>query len=49
MLANGMGGIEWAGLPFVAALLGVRDVDLFTVRLMTIKHFKPPKKESEHG
>lgn len=41
MLANGMGGIDWAGLEFVAAYLGVVDLDMLTERLMTIKFHKP--------
>jgi hypothetical protein len=40
MLANGMGGIDWAGLPMVAALLGVEDVESFARQLMVIKHFR---------
>jgi hypothetical protein len=41
LLANGMGGIDWAGLPMVAALLGVQDVDALVHRLFVIKTHKP--------
>lgn len=27
MLFNGMGGIDWSGLPLVAAHLGVTDIE----------------------
>lgn len=42
MLANGMGGIDWSGLPLVCALLGVRDVELLVERLLVIKTHRPP-------
>lgn len=41
MLANGMGGMDWAGLPMVAALLGVDDIEAFARHLMTIKAYRP--------
>lgn len=41
MLANGMGGIDWAGLPMVSALLGVHDIEAFARHLMTIKAYRP--------
>lgn len=43
MLANGMGAIDWAGLPIVVALLGIDDVEAFVGHLMTIKHFRPDR------
>lgn len=45
MLANGMGGIDWAGLPMVAALLGVDDIETFSRHLMTIKRYRPERTE----
>lgn len=41
MLANGMGGLDWAGLPFVVELLGIDDVEAFVHQLMTIKAWRP--------
>ena len=43
LLANGMGGLDWAGLPLVVALLGVDDVEAFVDRLLVIKTHKPPE------
>lgn len=37
-----MGGLDWAGLPMVAAILGVDDLELFVHRLVTIKTHQPP-------
>lgn len=41
MLANGTGGLDWAGLPLVAALLGIDDLAAFVLRLTTIKNHRP--------
>jgi hypothetical protein len=41
-LTNGMGGIDWSGLPLVVALLGIDDVEAFVDRLLVIKTHKPP-------
>ena len=46
MLSNGTGGIDWAGLPIVAALLGVADLEAFTRHLITIKNYRPDKTDS---
>ena len=43
MLSNGTGGIDWAGLPIVAALLGVADLEAFARHLITIKTYRPDK------
>lgn len=43
MLANGMGGIDWAGLDYAATYLGVTDLDMLTERLMVIKLHRPDK------
>lgn len=42
LLANGMGGIDWAGLPLAVEWLGVTDVDGLIHRLQVIKAHKPP-------
>jgi hypothetical protein len=42
LLANGMGGLDWAGLPLVCEWLGVDDVDGLLLRLSVIKAHKPP-------
>ena len=41
MLSNGMGGIDWAGLPLAAALHGVDDVELLIHQLLAIKLHRP--------
>lgn len=41
MLANGMASIDWAGVPIVAAMLGIDDLETLIRRLMTIKHHRP--------
>jgi hypothetical protein len=40
-LANGAGGIDWAGLPIVAAHLGITDVDGLMHRLYTLRTYTP--------
>ena len=42
MLTNGTGGLDWAGLPLVVAMLGVSDVEAFVDRLLVIKTHRPP-------
>jgi hypothetical protein len=42
LLANGSGGIDWAGLQLVVALLGVADVEAFVDALLVIKTHRPP-------
>lgn len=42
MLANGMGGLDWAGLPLAVALFGIRDVEGLLHRLQVIKQHRPP-------
>lgn len=37
MLSNGMGGLDWSGLPFVCEALGVRNVEGLMQRLAVIK------------
>lgn len=43
LLANGSGGVDWAGLPYAVALFGVTDVEGLMHGLMTIKTHKPPQ------
>lgn len=43
LLANGMGGLDWAGLPIVAGLLGIADIDGLIHRLTVIKIHRPNK------
>jgi hypothetical protein len=43
LLANGMGGIDWSGLPVVCAWLGVQDIDGLLHRIAVIKAHKPPE------
>lgn len=45
LLANGHGGIEWAGLEVVVELLGVRDVEGLVRRLGVIRTHRPPQHE----
>lgn len=42
LLANGSGGIDWAGLPIVCAWLGVQDVQGLLQRLAVIKTWRKP-------
>ena len=41
-LANGMGGLDWAGLPLAVGMFGIADVDGLLHRLQVIKGHKPP-------
>lgn len=43
LLKDGMGGLDWAGLPYVVAHLGVQDVPALIDALHTIKTYSPPK------
>jgi hypothetical protein len=42
-LANGAGGLDWAGLPLLCGWLGVADVEGLMQRLMFIRMHKPAK------
>jgi len=37
LLANGMGGIDWAGLPLLAGWMGVTDMEGLMQRLVAIR------------
>ncbi len=45
MLSNGMGGVDWSGLPLAAAVLGVDDIDALVDAIVTIKTHKPPTQD----
>jgi hypothetical protein len=40
-----MGGIDWSGLPYVCAALGVEDVEQLMERLLVIKTHRPGESE----
>jgi hypothetical protein len=40
LLATGMGGWDWQGLPVVVELLGVTDIEALIERLQTIKTYR---------
>lgn len=48
MLANGMGGLDWAGLPLACAYYGVGDIEALVHRLMVIK-LHNPKRDAADG
>ena len=35
-----MGGLDWAALPTVAAMLGIEDIEPLVVRLTTIRDWQ---------
>ncbi len=43
LLANGMGGLDWSGLPLWCGALGVTDVEGLLCRLEVIRGHEPPK------
>ena len=45
LLRNGMGGIDWNALPFVAGWLRVDDIDMLCRRLRVILLHRPPPSE----
>lgn len=47
MLANGMGGIDWAGLPLVCAYLGVKRIEPFLDALEVLITYQPPQRDGE--
>jgi len=49
MLANGSGGLDWAGLPLACALFGVRDVTGLVERLRVIKAYDAKRADEEEG
>jgi hypothetical protein len=49
LLANGMGGIDWAGLPIVVEMLGIHDPESLIARLQVIRAYKPTENQNEPG
>jgi hypothetical protein len=49
MLANGMGGLDWAGFPIVVAHLGITDVEGLLDRLEEIVHHRPAQSSVGDG
>lgn len=47
LLANGMGGLDWAGLPVVAEYLGVDDLADLIARMEVIKLHRPEVPEGD--
>jgi hypothetical protein len=43
MLNNGMGGLDWSGLPLAAAMFDVGDMEDLITRVLVIKGHSPPK------
>ena len=43
LLSNGMGGIDWKGLPLVCGWLGVDDIEGLLIRLEVLKTYRPKK------
>jgi hypothetical protein len=43
ILANGSGGLDFSGLPYVVARFGIKDVAGLIDRLEVIKNHKPPE------
>lgn len=41
MLANGMGGLDWAGLELAAEMFGASDREALMERLLVMKLHKP--------
>jgi len=37
LLANGMGGVDWSGLPLLAGFMGVTDIEGLMQRLVAIR------------
>ena len=42
LLANDMGGMDWAGLPYVCEHLGIEDPSALVERLLCIRQHKKP-------
>lgn len=47
LLRNTDGTFSWAGLPLVAGLLGIADVDGLVTRLHAIKTYATTRKDDE--
>lgn len=42
-----MGGLDWAGLPFVCELLGFEDPERLARLLLQIKTYRPPEEDPQ--
>lgn len=40
LLANGMGGLDWSGLPLLCGWLGITDVEGLMQRLALIRMYR---------
>ena len=40
---NLLGGMDWAGLPLVADMLGIEDIEMLAAQLATIRDFQAKK------
>lgn len=49
LLANGMGGLDWAGLPLVCGWLGIEDHEGLMQRLALIKAHRKETKDTPDG
>ena len=47
LLKNGMGGLDWAGLPYVVTHLGITDVPALIDALKTIKTYIPETSQED--
>jgi hypothetical protein len=46
LLGNGMGGMDWAGLPLLCGWIGVTDPDALIVRLEIIRKYHRPDSDA---
>lgn len=47
LLAGGMGGIDWAGLPLAAEFLGIRHLEPVLEALEVVLTHRPPKTDED--
>lgn len=47
LLAGGMGGIDWAGLPLAAEFLGIQQLEPVLEALEVVLTHRPPKAADE--
>ena len=47
LLSNGMGGLDWAGLPLAVELLGITDVEALLEALLVIKTHRPDTQDAQ--
>jgi hypothetical protein len=47
LLANGMGGLDWSGLPIVCEYLGVHDPEALIDRLAVIRQHQRERKPDD--